>query len=207
MKKRILFVDDEDMVLQGLRRMLRPLREEWDMEFAESGVKALELMAQHPFDVIVSDMRMPGMNGAELLNEVMVRHPKTVRLILSGQAEKDLIVKCVGATHQYLAKPCEPDALRATVARTTSLEFNISNERIRAVVSRIDKLPSLPSLYIELNKVLAEEDVSMEQVGEVVRKDIAMTCQVLKIVNSAFFGLRREVTTPDEAASYLGRIR
>ena len=204
MKKRILFVDDEDMVLQGLRRMLRPLREEWDMEFAESGVKALELMAQHPFDVIVSDMRMPGMNGAQLLNEVMVRYPQTVRLILSGQAEKDLIVKCVGATHQYLAKPCEPDALRATVARTTSLEFNISNERIRAVVSRIDKLPSLPSLYIELNKVLAEEDVSMEQVGEVVRKDIAMTCQVLKIVNSAFFGLRREVTTPDEAASYLG---
>ena len=100
MKKRILFVDDEALVLQGLQRMLRPLREEWDMEFAESGVKALELMAQHPFDVIVSDMRMPGMNGAQLLNEVMVRHPQTVRLILSGQAEKDLIVKCVGATHQ-----------------------------------------------------------------------------------------------------------
>jgi len=129
MKKRILFVDDEDMVLQGLRRMLRPLREEWDMEFAESSVKALELMAKNPFDVIVSDMRMPGMNGAELLNEVMMRYPKTVRLILSGQAEKDIIVKCVGVTHQYLAKPCDPDALRATIARATSLEFSVSNER------------------------------------------------------------------------------
>ncbi|MBI3418227.1 MAG: HDOD domain-containing protein [Verrucomicrobia bacterium] len=203
-RKRILFVDDEEMVLQGLRRMLRPLREEWDMEFVESGVKALELMAQQPFDVIIADMRMPGMNGAELLNEVMRRHPQTVRFILSGQAEKDLIMKCIGATHQYLAKPCEPDALKATVARTTSLDFNLTNERVRALVSRIDRLPSLPSLYLELNKVLADDQVSTDQIGNVIGKDIAMTGQVLKIVNSAFFGLRREITTPDEAASYLG---
>ena len=83
-KKRILFVDDEPMVLQGLQRMLRHMRTDWDMAFVESGSKALDLMAQTPCDVVVSDMRMPGMNGAELLNEVMKRHPKTVRLILSG---------------------------------------------------------------------------------------------------------------------------
>ena len=204
MKKRILFVDDEGLVLQGLRRMLHPLREEWEMDFADSGAKALELMARRPFDVVISDMRMPGMSGAELLSEVMARHPKTVRLILSGQSEKDLIMKCVGATHQFLAKPCESDALKATIARATSVDFHLSSERVRAVVSRIDRLPSMPSLYLELTKLLAEEDVSLEQIGKVISRDIAMTAQILKLVNSAFFGLPRELATPAEAASYLG---
>src|SRR6266705_4372432 len=101
-KKRILFVDDDALVLQGLQRMLRSKRDEWEMEFLDSGRKALDRMAQSPFDVIVSDMRMPGMNGAELLNEVMKHYPKTVRLILSGHADNDLILKCVGSTHQFL---------------------------------------------------------------------------------------------------------
>ena len=105
MKKRILFVDDETMVLEGLHRMLRPMREEWEMVFVESGAQALDLMSQAPFDVVVSDMRMPRMNGAQLLAEVLKRYPQTVRLILSGHADRDLILKCVGSTHQYLAKP------------------------------------------------------------------------------------------------------
>ncbi len=104
-KKRILFVDDESLALQGLERMLRNMRNEWEMEFVDSGPKALERMAQADFDVVVSDMRMPCMNGAHLLNEVMLRYPATVRLILSGHADQDLILKCVGSTHQYLAKP------------------------------------------------------------------------------------------------------
>ena len=112
-KKRILFVDDEPLVLQGLQRMLRSMRDEWEMEFAEGGAKALERLAQAAFDVVVSDMLMPGMNGAALLAEVMQRHPHTVRIILSGHADKDLILKCVGSTHQYLSKPCDPDARHA----------------------------------------------------------------------------------------------
>src|SRR6185436_721470 len=124
-KKRILFVDDEAMTLQALERMLRPMRDEWEMEFVDSGQKALELMAQSPFDVIVSDMRMPGMNGAELLNEVMRRYPQTVRLILSGHADKEMILRCVGAAHQFLAKPCDPDVLRDTVVRASNPESSL----------------------------------------------------------------------------------
>ena len=99
MTRRILFVDDEALILGGLQRMLRGMRAEWEMVFAESGAKALELMEQSPFDVVVSDMRMPGMNGAALLAEVMKRFPKTIRLILSGHADQELILKCVGSTH------------------------------------------------------------------------------------------------------------
>src|SRR5882724_2367148 len=110
--KRILFVDDDPLVLQGLQRMLRSLRAEWEMEFIGSGPEALVRMKEATFDVVVSDMRMPGMNGAELLNEVMKAYPKTVRLILSGHADSDLILKCVGSTHQFLSKPCDPETLK-----------------------------------------------------------------------------------------------
>ena len=204
MKKRILFVDDETLVLQGLQRMLRPWREEWEMEFVESGAQALERMAQQPFDLIVSDMRMPGMNGAELLSEVMKRHPQTIRLILSGHADKDLILQCTGSTHQFLAKPCDPEALKATVLRASAIENTLRNEQLRKLVSQMDRLPSIPSLYTEIVEAFQNPEVTLEEVGGIIAKDIAMTAKILKLVNSAFFGLKRRVTNPTEACTFLG---
>jgi HD-like signal output (HDOD) protein len=203
-RKSILFVDDEPLVLQGLRRMLHDLRKDWDMHFAENGEQALALMSRTTVDVVVSDMRMPGMNGAQLLNHVMVRFPKTVRIILSGHADKDLILKCVGSTHQYLSKPCEPQALRATVARATLLESSLENEQLRRLVGRMDRLPSIPALYVRIVDRLQSSDVALDEIGEIVARDPGMTAKLLKLVNSAFFGLRREISSPTEAVVYLG---
>jgi HD-like signal output (HDOD) protein len=203
-KKRILFVDDEPLVLQGLQRMLRDMRNEWEMEFVDSGSKALERMAQAGFDVVISDMRMPGMNGAQLLNEVMLRYPSTVRLILSGHADQDLIMKCVGSTHQFLSKPCEPDALKATISRASALDAALQNETLKKLASQMDRLPSLPSLYIEVVEKLQTPEVTLGEVAVIIAKDIGMTAKILKLVNSAFFGLRRQIGTPEEAVAYLG---
>jgi HD-like signal output (HDOD) protein/CheY-like chemotaxis protein len=204
MKKRILFVDDETLVLDGLRRMLRPLRDEWDMEFCDSGAGALARMAETPFDVIVSDMRMPGMTGAELLSRVMQRHPRTVRLILSGHADRELILKCVGSTHQFLAKPCDPEAIKATVRRAAATDDALQSDALKALVGRMSRLPSIPALYREIVEALQDPDVPMAVVGRIIGQDIAMTAQILKLVNSAYFGLRRRVSSPEEAATYLG---
>jgi HD-like signal output (HDOD) protein len=204
MKKRILFVDDEDFVLRGLDRLLRPMREEWDMEFVNHGDKALERMAEMPFDVVISDMRMPAMNGAELLNEVMKRYPKTVRIILSGYADRDLILKCVGSTHQYLAKPCDAKTLRMTLQRATQLEHSLKSEDLRQLVTRCTELPSVPALYSEIIEALQDPSVDVEGIGALVMKDVAITAKILKLANSAFFGLGHEISSPGEAISYLG---
>jgi HD-like signal output (HDOD) protein/CheY-like chemotaxis protein len=204
MKKRILFVDDEVMVLQGLQRMLRSMRAEWEMEFVESAAAALALLEQKPFDVIVSDMRMPHMNGAELLAEVMKRHPTTVRLILSGYADKDLILKCVGSTHQYLAKPCDAESLKATVARASNLEDSLRNGRLKTLVCQMTRLPSIPSLYMQVVEKSSRSDASVEEIGAIIGRDIGMTAQVLKLTNSAFFGLSRQFSSASEAVAYLG---
>jgi len=204
MKKRILFVDDEAMILEGLQRMLRSMRAEWEMEFVESAEAALRLLDQKPFDVIVSDMRMPRMNGAELLAEVMKRHPSTVRLILSGYADKDLILKCVGSTHQYLAKPCDTESLKATIARASNLEDSFHNERLKAFVCQMRRLPSIPTLYTQVVKKIGRAETSVEEIGSLIGRDISMTAQVLKLTNSAFFGLPRKLSSAEEAVAYLG---
>lgn len=204
MKKRVLFVDDETMVLQGLQRMLRPMRNDWDMEFIESGAAALESMAAVPADVVISDMRMPGMNGAQLLTEVMKRFPKTVRIILSGHADHDLVLKAVGSTHQYLHKPCEPEVLKATVQRAVALGDSLDNEQVKSLVSQMSRLPSLPTVYLKVVEELQSTDASLTRVGEVMARDVGMSAQVLKLVNSAFFGLRRRVASPSDAVNYLG---
>ena len=150
MKKRILFVDDETIVLQGLQRMLRPMRQEWEMDFAEGGARALERVAATAYDVVVSDIVMPGMDGAQLLKEIQQKSPQTIRLVLSGHAEQQHAMKCVGVAHQYLSKPCDPETLKNTLARVTSLSFAAHNECILKLLPRLERLPSIPALYSEI---------------------------------------------------------
>lgn len=204
MKMRILFVDDEPLVLQGLQRMLHSMHQEWEMEFFESAGKALERMKETSFDVVLSDVRMPGMNGADFLNEVMKAYPQTIRFILSGHIDPKLIFKCIGSTHQVLSKPCDPNALKEAVLRVLKLRKALQSDKLKEVVGRMDRLPSIPTLYVELVEMMRDPRVSIENVGAVIGKDMAMTAKVLKLVNSAFFGIQRRVVSTADAVSYLG---
>ncbi len=202
--KRILCVDDEPKVLEGIQRMLRSMRHEWDMVFAQSGQDALSILAEQPADVVISDMRMPGMDGVQLLTEVMQRYPQIVRIALSGHSEREMNLRAVGPTHQYLAKPCDPELMKNVVARACALRGVLSKDALREAVSQMQSLPSLPQRYIEMVEELRSPDASMRRVGAIVRKDVGMTAKVLQLVNSAFFGLGRHITDPSEAAKFIG---
>lgn len=200
----ILFVDDEPNILSGLQRMLRPLRNEWNMSFASGGTDALAKLESGPMEVIVSDMKMPGMDGSELLRQVAEKYPQVIRIILSGYSEKEMIIKSIGTAHQYLSKPCDSETLKATVDRVLGLKLLLTNEKLRRLVSRLPNVPSRPTLYTELMDELAKPEPSTRVVGEIVKKDLGMTAKLLQIVNSAFFGLRRRVSDSREAVEFLG---
>jgi len=201
---RILFVDDEADVLEAMRRTLRERRNEWTMEFASSGMLALEMLAKTPVDVIVTDMRMPGMDGWELLAEVRRLYPQTVRLVLSGHADARSIMRAVGTAHQYLAKPCESGALKAAIHQTNMLRELLSSDRLAHLVGRVDSLPSAPKAFQEILACLQRPTASVAEAGKIIARDVAMTANVIKIVNSAFFGSRYPVRTADRAVAYLG---
>jgi HD-like signal output (HDOD) protein len=202
--KRILFVDDEVAVLDGLKNRLRKYRHEWEMVFATSGQAALDECDRTAFDVVVSDMRMPGMDGAALLREIKSAYPQTVRIVLSGHAERQAVMRAIPVAHQYLSKPCDSDALRAVISRTCALQKLLGDDRLRAIVGRVEKLPSVSTIYLDLTDVLAREQSSVDDIVRVVERDPAMCLKLLQVVNSAFFGLARRVTAMNDAIGYLG---
>lgn len=200
---RILFVDDEPNVLGGLRRMLHGTPD-WQMEFATTAEQALARLRETSFDVVVSDMRMPGTDGAQLLAEVMRQHPQTVRMILSGQSDREGVFKSVGPTHQFLAKPCEPETLKNAIQRACSLRARLRNENLHRLVSQVTSLPSVPAIYNQIVATLETPDVPLRHIGEIIARDVAMTAKVLQLVNSAFFCLPRRISSPEHAVSLLG---
>lgn len=203
-KKRIMFVDDEPNILDGLRRMLRSLRNEYDMAFAAGGREALSIMEEHRFDVVVSDMRMPGMDGAQLLEEIQRKHPYTIRMMLTGQADEEAILRTVGIAHQFLAKPCDPERLKKILIQTSALQDILSDGGLKALISKIGSLPSLPSTYAKMQKAIASPNVEIHEVAEIISQDIAMTAKVLQLVNSSFFGVYSHVDTARRAVTLLG---
>jgi len=204
MKKQILFVDDEPLILQGLKRMLRGLRSEWDMTFVQSGAEALEKMVGAPFDVIVSDMRIPEMDGSQLLDTVKHRYPNMVRVVLSGHSEEEMIMKTVKSAHQFISKPCNAETLKSTISRMFALREVLTQEGLKRLVSRIESLPSLPSLYTQVVELIQSPNSSIKKIGEVISKDLAMTAKILQLVNSAFFGIPRQISNPAQAVGLLG---
>jgi putative nucleotidyltransferase with HDIG domain len=201
---RILFVDDETSILDGLKRMLRPLRQEWEMSFAPGAEPALALLDATPFDVIVTDMRMPGMDGATLLEIVREKHPSVLRIILSGYTELQASLRAVPVAHQFLLKPCDPDMLRAGISRATSLGKVLDSRMLTSLVGALRDLPSLPRVFTELKLALANPKISIDQVAGIVEQDIAVSAKLLQLVNSAFFGVARDVTDVKTAVSCLG---
>jgi HD-like signal output (HDOD) protein/CheY-like chemotaxis protein len=197
-------VDDEPNVLAGLRRSLYGMREEWEMVFVSGGLEALQAMGKQPFDIIVTDMRMPMMDGAQLLEEVRLKFPHCLRFILSGQAERDSILKAVNPTHQFLSKPCEPAELKSRLTRALAIKNLLQNEGLRGLVSRLESLPTLPTLYAELINELSKSEPSVVRTGNLISEDMALTAKLLQLVNSAFFGLPSQVSSTTKAVGLLG---
>ena len=203
-RKHILFVDDERNILQGLQDLLRKQRKQWDMSFVLGADAALEELARAPFDVVVTDMRMPGMDGAELLARVKEQYPSVARIVLSGYADRDAIVRALPVAHQYLSKPCSVETLRSTIERVWGLHALLADPRTRELVGKMDKIPSPPAIYWELTRAAANPDIGLADLGKIVEKDPAMSAKVLQLVNSSYFGVAQTVASVPKAVTYLG---
>jgi HD-like signal output (HDOD) protein len=202
--RRLLFVDDETLVLDGLRDLLRSRRREWHMVFADGAAAALRELAAQPFDVVITDMRMPQMDGAELLTRVQQEWPATVRIILSGHTEQAAAARAIGVAHQFLAKPCDASQLSATIERTLAVRELLSSESLRESMGRIKALPARPEIHAKLVKCVRDENSSCADVADLLEQDIALAARVLHMANSGFFGMPRRITGLTEAVEFMG---
>ncbi|WP_158595897.1 response regulator [Oleomonas cavernae] len=200
----ILFVDDQTNLLQGLQRSLRGMRNEWTMRFASSGKEALAMLDMAPADVVVTDMRMPEMNGAELLSEIRARFPDTVRIILSGEFDQQTGLKALESTHQFLSKPCDSHQLIDAIRRSAQRRELLSNATVRQIVLSLDALPSLPEVYTRLLDLLQGTDAPSKEIAALIESDIGLFSKTLQVANSSFFAMSRQVTSGLQAVNMLG---
>ncbi|MDR7275321.1 response regulator [Catenuloplanes atrovinosus] len=183
-------MDDEPRILDGLRRSLRVKRDEWDMSFADGGEPALEALAADPYDVVVSDMRMPGMDGAQLLAEVSRRHPEVARVVLSGHTERESAIKAAIAGHRFLSKPTEADVVIDVVGQLIVRTSAAHGRRARRIAGAVRWLPALPRQDAELAGLLGAAEVDHDRVIDAVVQHIWLSAKLLQLSNSGFLGSR-----------------
>lgn len=176
----VMFVDDEPNILSGLRRLTRAKRDVWDMRFVEGGDAGLSLLAEEHVDAVVSDMRMPGIDGPRLLQEVANRQPGVLRVILSGEADREMTYRTVGVSHRFLSKPCLADDLIGAIEGPLLLR----GQGGRAC----GEFYSTLGISSALNKVFSAGEPHKEALVELALHDPALCARLLQLANSAYFG-------------------
>ncbi len=202
--RRILFVDDEPLVLSGLERTLHRCRKEWDLRFALGGEAALAVLQEGAVDVVLTDMRMPGIDGADLLQEVATRFPATVRIVLTGQTDDAAAMRALLVAHQFLMKPCTYAGLHEVIDRTLALRDRLSDPTLRRLAGQVEALPSVPGAYLALGRALGDPAGTIHHIADLIGEDPALAAKVLQLVNSSFFGQGRSVSSVRQACALLG---
>lgn len=184
----VLLVDDEENILSSLRRVLR--NEHYLLLTANSGIAALELLEQHDVDLIVSDARMPGMDGATLLAKVQQCWPKCLRILLTGYADITTTVKAIneGQIYRYISKPWDDDELRLIIRQALAFQFS---ERERQRLERLTR---------EQNAHLQELNETLERRVRARTAELEETAGMLDV---AYAELRRSYVTATEVFANL----
>jgi len=201
---RVLFVDDEVRVLEALQRVFFDLEGNWETAFASSTEQAFDELTKHSYDVVVSDLRMSGLDGVALLTRVRELHPRTVRIVLSGHSDEEVALKMVRVAHQFLAKPCAAETLHQIISRTEQLTHLLADRKLQALAGQVGTLPSAPLLVQQLTALLDREDATAAAVAAVIKQDPAMTCKLLQVASSAFFNTSASVADVETAIMRLG---
>jgi HD-like signal output (HDOD) protein len=201
---RVLLVDDEPRIVSALERMMMELADEWEVGIADSGVAALGALEAEPFDVVVTDMRMPGMDGVELLGQIHARWPRMMRIVLSGHTEQEQAMRALASAHQFMSKPCAPQLVVDAVHRA-NCRFDRIGLRLAEMAARIDRLPSRPSKQPELSRLLADPKSDDRKVIEIIATDPGHSAKVLQVASSPYFRRGQEFRDVRGAVARLGR--
>lgn len=203
-KLSVLFIDGDRHVHQSLTRLIKAKQLPLTLLFAGSGGDAVEKLSRQPCDVVVSEARLPDMDGLDLLGRVMERWPLALRILMTAESRESTMHGLLKYAHQLMPKPIPPDQLLESLQISCRLRFLLADERLRTVVHRMKHLPVVPRIYTELTRELRKESCSVQSLGKIIAQDMSLASGILKLVNTPFFGLSRHIETPQQAVSILG---
>ncbi|MHC8296005.1 HD domain-containing phosphohydrolase [Pseudomonas sp. LB3P58] len=191
-KPKVLLVDDEESILNSLRRLLRG--QPYELLLATSGAQALEVMEQHSIDLVMTDARMPNMDGATLLARIHQLYPTTTRILLTGYADMPTIIKAIneGKIHRYISKPWNDEEMLLTLRQALAHQYS---ERERQRLEQLTRLQNdqLKSLNITLEKHVAARTAELQQTAD--------------MLDLAYEELKHSYVTGTEVFSLLANLR
>ncbi len=203
---RILLVDDQQLVLLALERMLRRMRNLWEVVAAESGRKAQELLEVQPFDVLVTDLNMPGYSGVQLMEWCLEHRPAMVRIVLSGHQDTAMLHGAARMAHRFLTKPSEPGLLLAALVQVAEVrDLGRGEMDLLPMVAGMGQLPGSPVTSHKVRMFLDDPTAPSAAIEGLVCQDPGLASKALHLVNSAFYGPPRTTADPREALKLLGR--
>lgn len=187
--KKILIVDDEAQILKSLTRVF--FDTDYEIYTAESGIEALKILENAEVDLVISDMRMPLMDGYELLSKIKEKYPSIIRIILSGYAEEASIFKAIlhNAAKFYILKPWSNENLLEYIGQIFETEDLLKSRDILELINNIEKLPTIDTNYHKILRMI-EKDEATGHISAEIEKDLVISTKLLQIANSAYYGVR-----------------
>ena len=204
MHHQVLFVDDDLEYLSEVKDSSKKRELSFGCHFVQSSKEALVELASKKYDLIVSDLDMPEMNGEMLLQKVSYEYPSVLRFILSGKKDLVNVHRFFGVAQQVFSKDRPTEELFESIASAIELKQRITNPDILHCLQRFDSLPMIPQSFLKISELLRKEDFHQRELLDIIAKDLTLTTEVLRIANSAFFGSRKKIASVDSALNILG---
>lgn|GEM_PF-747184 len=200
----IVIVDDEEAILMSLRSLFR--KENFNIFLFSSPLKAIEFIEKNYVDLIITDMRMPEMNGSELLERSAAICPSAIRLVISGYEEKSIITKVLssGLARHFIMKPWDDAQLKQFVTESMELQENLKRKKLEEVLSSFRFLPSPPQMHTKLKEILSSEQVSQKEIAYEIENNPELVANLLRMANSIYYGTRKSISSIIEALSFIG---
>ncbi len=201
----VVFIGDDPGLVETMRSAAQRRGDAWEVHFAGSGDAGIALVRELPtVDVLVAHVSAAGSPIEEIVSRVRQRSPHTARILLSAPSDRELVVRMVGAAHRYLSLPVDIDVVDEVIEHVRGGDADDLRDPVKALIGQVDRLPSPPAVFQRLSALLAADDWSIGDVANEVANDVGSTGEILKLVNSSFFGTNERVTSIERAISMLG---
>ncbi len=201
-RMKILFVDENSEQLTELEALLANELDRWDISYVEDGLSAIEKLENEKFDVVVTDLHMPIIDGHQLLVIVRERFPSVIRIVLSDSNNQKDILEVAPLVHRFITKSSSVNLLKRTIENTLYIHVDLDNSAIRKVLIKTTSLPSVPIVYNTLMEQIEHADFSLKDAADLISSDAGLAANILKHVNH--LGLDCEVSDIDQAVTLLG---
>lgn len=203
-KPRVLFVDDELSMLNAFKRGMSLHCSDWQVEYCNSPSTALQLLPTFEPWVVVSDKRMPEMDGAVFLHAVGQKSPEAVRVLLTGDTSPEVAFEVADVAHILLAKPFQFDTIIDVLHRAHCLRLLPVSHSIRHQIGAIEHFPVLPKVYQELVEYLKRDDIETKEIARIISQDPSILAKLMQLANSAFMGFLNHATSARGVVVRLG---